>query len=369
MKVLEDNDVFSHNEGGFLKSGSGVREGEGGVLPESGFGNSDVSQSGLEVASGGDEPDREALLRERAFALDEAGGAALVIERERRRRDFYALINSPTPSVVLQNRRSKNGKGLDLSVEPSSELLTQSFEGLGQDFFRGIVVIGFNTTREEFRIVLQKDKTVGVKWNDCVKKLEANDNSLLKKAAAMQGGGQLIGVYPDGRLCIKDRGNEPVTYGYNCTKIFGDAQVDFASKELLVPLSCLEILNIVKSAGYTLPFYFEDCQEVGIIPAIEAVTGAPYVGKGENEAWRSAVLSDFQNGSSLGDDRDSRLSDGSDLISGDSRRSRSNGGTRLDVTSFVHVLDSQLNDGKNGISNVRAGERNGRIGVVRLLIG
>lgn len=52
-------------------------------------------------------------------------------------------------------------------------------------------------------------------WEDISGRLLAGGVVKLKQAAAMQGGGELFGIDREGRALIKDKGVEPVMYGFN----------------------------------------------------------------------------------------------------------------------------------------------------------
>jgi hypothetical protein len=52
-------------------------------------------------------------------------------------------------------------------------------------------------------------------WETVSAKLLANDGEKLKKAEAMQGGGELFGVDAEGMALFKDKGVEPVMFGFD----------------------------------------------------------------------------------------------------------------------------------------------------------
>jgi len=51
-------------------------------------------------------------------------------------------------------------------------------------------------------------------WKAVVERLLANDSEKLKFVQSMQGGGELVGVDQDGKALFKDKGVEPVMYGF-----------------------------------------------------------------------------------------------------------------------------------------------------------
>ena len=52
-------------------------------------------------------------------------------------------------------------------------------------------------------------------WNDISERLLANDSEKLRLADAMQGGGQLIGIDKKGKALFRDKGVEPVMFGFD----------------------------------------------------------------------------------------------------------------------------------------------------------
>ena len=102
----------------------------------------------------------------------------------------------------------------------------------------------------------------------------------------MQGKGELIGVYTNGELCIKDRGTEPVIIAFdpygNRLTIVADSPPNKSSVIRYVADggrfgNYWEIRQAVLEAGYFLPKDQPDYEKNGIIAASEAVTGKPFV--------------------------------------------------------------------------------------------
>jgi len=52
-------------------------------------------------------------------------------------------------------------------------------------------------------------------WETIAEKLFANECEILKKVQEMQGGGEFVGIDKRGRALFKDKGTEPVLYGFD----------------------------------------------------------------------------------------------------------------------------------------------------------
>ncbi|MBI2463655.1 hypothetical protein HYV57_01735 [Candidatus Peregrinibacteria bacterium] len=318
-------------------------EDSGGVSidTENGF-----SKIGVAISPGVDEvplsDERERQLRARAIEL--SGCQSLI---EERRSNIHKAVRMPfVPiKIILKDRRGSNGGShSDIIHEFTFDELERCMNALKADFNnRGIVVISPEKTINNYLSFLKKDKTAGITWKVIEEKLKAHDGLLLKKVAAMQDGGELIGIDSAGKLYFKDRGNVPVTYGYQCNN--GNIEVNDGTDSLFVPFSCVEICNHVKNAGYVLPQYFPDCMEKGIIPAIVAVTGLSYVESTDGKS-RSTVLACEE-----------------DLMRIHTMLSKTDYLDRL-----VHVVNS-FPDLCNTLGTVPSITRNLRYGAVRLCIG
>jgi hypothetical protein len=62
---------------------------------------------------------------------------------------------------------------------------------------------------------LSDDAKLRCGWETAAARLLANGSEKLKKAEAMQGGGELVGIDSKGKALFKDRGVEPVMYGFD----------------------------------------------------------------------------------------------------------------------------------------------------------
>lgn len=185
------------------------------------------------------------------------------------------------------------------STELSPEVLEACLEGLEGDFERGIVVIDEEKSVDDYRFTLQQNKTAGSTWETIEEKLLTNNSTLLKKAAEMQGKGTLIGVYPNGELCILDRGFEPVITAFDAEENRITITTDTPNREAVMRDVAengkfgdyWEIRQAAIEDGYTVPANLPDHKKKGIVAAVEAVTSVPFV-KSENreESRRSAIL-------------------------------------------------------------------------------
>jgi hypothetical protein len=62
---------------------------------------------------------------------------------------------------------------------------------------------------------LSDDTKLRCSWEAVVDRLLANGDERLKRAEAMQGGGELVGIDSEGKAMFKDKGVEPVMYGFD----------------------------------------------------------------------------------------------------------------------------------------------------------
>lgn len=165
-------------------------------------------------------------------------------------------------------------------------------EGLRQDFNRGIVLI------DKYEDI----KSATTSWETVEERLLANDSALLKKAATMQGKGELIGVFKDEKLCIIDRGDkygnrEPVIIAFDAqnnritittdTPNRADVMKNIAENGKFA--NYWETREAVLEDGFTLP--------PEIVEAAEAVSGKPFIRSQNGSEFRSAIL-DYEDVSS-----------------------------------------------------------------------
>lgn len=189
-------------------------------------------------------------------------------------------------------------------AELAPEVLAQCLAGLEVDYKRGIVVIDDGKTVEEFKAALVQDRTAGNTWETVKARLLANDKALLKRAAKMQGGGELIGVDLAGKLVIVSRGDgkgnrEPERYAFRKNQVGaidgkrrpkqGEIPIlintDTPNREgLMCEIGKLglwanywEIRDAVHAEGLDIPPDAADDEKRGIVAAVEAVTGKSFV--------------------------------------------------------------------------------------------
>ncbi len=188
-----------------------------------------------------------------------------------------------------------------LEQEGLDERLEQQFKEMKEDFDgNGIVLIDENFTPGQYQAALKADKTAGKDWErDLKSRLLDNDAALLKKAAEMPEGGQLIGVYPNGDLAIRQRSQEIMNARW--TKDWEDGQSDKGELRLLPHIEALaqkkgkwaktvEILRAVKAEGYHVPADAPDYEKKGLVAASEVVTSGHYVMSPGGKEWRDAIL-------------------------------------------------------------------------------
>jgi hypothetical protein len=187
------------------------------------------------------------------------------------------------------------------------EAYTECMEGLCKDYNRGIVRINEEEGVEEHKAQLkddkgnEKDKTAGITIKEFYERMLANDGKLLKKAASMQGKGELIGVFPNGELCIVDRGDEngnrePVIIGFDAEEnriiIASDTpdrpDVMFNIYEKGRFAERWEVFQAVSEDGFMLTHDSLECK--GIFAAVEAVSGKPFVREKNGTEGKSATL-------------------------------------------------------------------------------
>lgn len=186
---------------------------------------------------------------------------------------------------------------LPTPIELTPDVLAECLAGMEKDYKRGIVVVDETKGVADFRAALEQDKTAGTPWETIKGKLEANDSALLKAAAKLQGKGTLIGVYPDGKLCIKDRGNEPVIHATLEGKQI-EITTDTPNRAELMKrvgeegqfADYWEIRSAVRGKGLELPPDSPSYEKNGVVAAAEAVTGEDFVRSSNGKEWRSTVL-------------------------------------------------------------------------------
>lgn len=186
----------------------------------------------------------------------------------------------------------------DVEGEISPDLLRLCLERLKADFERGIVLIDDEMDEAGFVYALEQEPNAGIKWEAVELRLLANQGALLKKAATMQGGGELIGIYPNGELLIKTRGTEPVIFGHDgagqLVKITtGTPKREEALEKIQgegLLANYYTIRQSILDDGFFLPQDSPDNSKRGVVAAVEAVTRKPFVGSQSDREWRYAIL-------------------------------------------------------------------------------
>jgi len=135
-------------------------------------------------------------------------------------------------------------------------------------------------------------------WKAVSAKLLANEGAKLKKAKAMQGGGHLFHITESGDVLFKDRGVEPVMYGWDKPEGAKDrqlVQIYGRTPDLMATIRqwahAPEIETRVTSDGYEL---FEDNGNYKFSEemkrAAAANEGNLFVASQNNREWRDTVL-------------------------------------------------------------------------------
>jgi hypothetical protein len=132
----------------------------------------------------------------------------------------------------------------------------------------------------------------GCTWEKVWERLLANNSKKLKLAAAMQGGGQLFGVDAEGRALFKDKGTEPVMFGYDgkgkLLKIYDrdPEQMETVRKWA----NYFEIRAQVRKDGYEL---FADDGNYRLSDEMKQVqdhTKEPFIASRDRKEWRISWL-------------------------------------------------------------------------------
>jgi len=138
-------------------------------------------------------------------------------------------------------------------------------------------------------------------WENIAARLLSENGKKLKLAQAMQGGGELFGVDREGRALFKDKGVEPVMYGFN---VKGEPMQVYdrdpeQMKQIKKRASCSEIRDRVREGGYELfpgdilsPDSFGD-----EMTQAQDQTKQPFVASKDEKELRISLLSDSDNSS------------------------------------------------------------------------
>lgn len=199
-------------------------------------------------------------------------------------------------------------EGLAVAEELVEAELLPLLRNLAADFNRGIVVIDETAGRENFREALNCDLHAGFNWKQIQNRLLVDKAALLRRAASLQGGGELIGVYPDGQLCLIDRADangdrEPVIVAFNPDGERINIAADSPNREKLLAsiaknggrfANSGEIGRAVREDGFALPPDLPGYEKIGLVAAVEVVSGRPFVSSKGGESPRKAVLTKGQ---------------------------------------------------------------------------
>ena len=240
------------------------------------------------------DPSREAVLRAVSKNLQEYFGDKVEEAASVDDVDIPSATEAPQAPVVPASKES---------LEGLSDVETVCLEAMREDFDRGIVLIDESSDAGTYGAALEADCSAGTTWKVAQERLLANDSALLKKATTMQGKGELIGVFQSGELCIVDRadknGNrEPVITAFDAennritittdTPDRTNAMQNIAESGKFADY--WEILQAVNEDGFTVPQDSPEYEKQGIVAAVEAVSGNPFVRSQKGKEWRSAIL-------------------------------------------------------------------------------
>ncbi|MBU1151958.1 hypothetical protein KJ632_03990 [Patescibacteria group bacterium] len=167
---------------------------------------------------------------------------------------------------------------LNKEQEPLIRELEVCLNRLKEDFDNGIVEISNSLSIDKYQM--------GVfKWKEIEQRLMDKGYRLLKKASKMVNGGRLIGVYPDGKICIADRSRKGLRLFFNEQEepiMLDLSQPD--SREVLKkiskkasPATYEEIYDFVVGQGYKLPAAPTNELKRGEIAACEFITREAFI--------------------------------------------------------------------------------------------
>jgi len=130
-------------------------------------------------------------------------------------------------------------------------------------------------------------------WKTVAERLFANNGEKLKLAQSMQGGGELFGIDSEGRALFKDKGVEPVMYGFDkdgkLLQIYDRDQEQM--KQVQKWADYFEIREQVLKDGYEL-FADDNCYGVYSDEMRQATehTRKPFVASRDRDDWRASWL-------------------------------------------------------------------------------
>jgi len=131
-------------------------------------------------------------------------------------------------------------------------------------------------------------------WKTVSARLLANGSEKLKLAEAMQGGGELVGIDAEGKAMFKDKGVEPVMYGYDekdkLVQIYDRDPKQMAKVKNEKWANYFETREQVLKDGYEL---FADDGNYNLsdeMRQVQAHTKEPFVASKDRKEWRASWL-------------------------------------------------------------------------------
>jgi len=130
-------------------------------------------------------------------------------------------------------------------------------------------------------------------WEAIAQKLLADDSKKLKLAKNMQGGGELVGIDSGGKALFKDKGVEPVIFGFDgdgkLVHIY-DRDQEQIIKQIKKWADYSEIRGQILKDGYELFPYEGDYDCSDEMKQVENHTKEPFVASKNREEWRVSWL-------------------------------------------------------------------------------
>ena len=124
-------------------------------------------------------------------------------------------------------------------------------------------------------------------WETITQKLLANDSEKLKLAQAMQGGGELFGVGAEGVALFKDKGTEPVMFGFDekgkMIQVYDRDPMQMDRIKKWADYS--EIREQVQKDGYELFPYKGDYDFSNEMSQVQRHTKEPFVASKDRSEW------------------------------------------------------------------------------------
>lgn len=165
---------------------------------------------------------------------------------------------------------------------------------LASDFARGLRLIDAN------QIIHAQAQNLSLE--QVYDSLLAKNGLGLQRATAMQGGGELFGIDENGKFLFKDRGTEPVIFGFDANGNL--LTIHNRNPEQMEQVQEWATYEQIYEAvygpendltGYELFPDSPDCEKIGMIRAIEEITGLPFVHGTEGNEARASWLNSGRN--------------------------------------------------------------------------